>query len=642
VQRAFEVVQGLGLWRESPNANPIPAASPRESIIATVAAAKKVPPEGLVAYGAVAMPGNRVQLPCYGPDGLKCSTLTFGTNDKGLLAKDHPAGLFFPHNEGGVILPKPGETWILVEGPKDSAALFCSGYKTCGLNTAHLNAKFASLFTGVNCVVVPDHDEPGTKGAQSTAAALVGVAASVRIAEWPANLADGADVRDVLQLEGGCEIVARAIAEAKAALNAQREQQIVCLERITTKELLENSPKPVWLIKQVFVEQQPGGILGTFKALKTSIAADAKISLATGTPFMGHFEVPSARRVGGISGESGPHSLSLLAKRICAARGIDPYTELDNLIWSTEIPNLTKGIDLERLRKFIKDDALEVCFFDPMYLLLAGAAKDASNMFAMGDVLANLSQVGKDTGCSLIMVHHTSRGASRLRGYDPPELGDSAFSGTAEYLRQWMCLGRRSQYAPDSGHHELWLSIGGSAGQSGLYAVDVDEGHLGEDFEGRVWNVAVMRPDEAREGQKTAAEQAKATRQEEQLASDKSIVLRAFARFPNGETKNTAADGAGISKGRFSVAVAELVNEGELEQIKIKKGKRAEDGFILASSELVGLGRTSYPDKVESGQTTKYPDKQPYRGCPGPTRSSPTSDSLIENEKLSGQTEGNE
>ncbi len=395
-----------------------------------------------------------------------------------------------------------------------------------------------------------------------------------------------------------------------------REQRITTLERITTRDLLQNSPRPTWIIEHVFVDQQPAGILGSFKTLKTSLAADAVISLATATPFLGHFAVPRALRVGAVSGESGRHTLSLLVRRIAEARGIDPFT-LDNLIWSTEIPNLTKAIDLERLRKFIVDDALEACSLDPQYLLLAGAAKDAANAYAMGDVLRGLTQVGADTRCTFLLVHHTSRGASRARGFDPPELGDSAFAGTAEYLRQWVCLGRRSAYQPDSGRHELWVSIGGSAGQSGLYAVDVDEGRLGVDFEGRVWQVQVMRPDEAREERATAEERAKAATAAERLARDTEAVMRAFARFPEGETKTAARAATTLSGSRFNAAVAALVNNGELIQVRVRKHTRPETGFILADFDGARTARTGVP----GSQSVRAPGgggrtAAPIGGCP--------------------------
>jgi Bifunctional DNA primase/polymerase, N-terminal/AAA domain len=367
---------------------------------------------------------------------------------------------------------------------------------------------------------------------------------------------------------------------------AAREQQITRLERISTLDLLQNSPRPDWLVEHVLVDQQPAGILGSFKTLKTSIAGDLVISLATATPFLGHFVVPQARRVGAVSGESGRHTLSLLVQRIAKARDVDPYHDLQNLVWSTEIPNLTKGIDLERLRRFILDDALQVCSLDPQYLLLAGAARDAGNAYVMGELLAGLSQVGRDTGCTFVLVHHTSRGSSRARGFEPPELGDSAFAGTAEYLRQWICLGRRSHYEADSGRHELWVSVGGSAGQSGLYALDVQEGRLGADFKGRVWDVAIMRPDEAREGQVAATETAKQVKVDETVERDKMAILAAVEACPDRQgTRTEIRDRCGRNSRGFNFAFAALLRDRELVEFTTTKpstGKRLWQTYKLA------------------------------------------------------------
>jgi AAA domain len=49
-----------------------------------------------------------------------------------------------------------------------------------------------------------------------------------------------------------------------------------------------------YLIPGILAAGQPGGIFGAFKTLKTSITADLLISLASGTPFLGHFAVPGA------------------------------------------------------------------------------------------------------------------------------------------------------------------------------------------------------------------------------------------------------------------------------------------------------------------------------------------------------------
>ena len=95
------------------------------------------------------MTPNSLTLPAYGPDGTQCTHFRLKADgSKGLFSKDRPAGLFFPHKNDKVRLPAAGETWLLVEGPKDAAALHGLRYLACGLNTCRLAAKFARLFAG--------------------------------------------------------------------------------------------------------------------------------------------------------------------------------------------------------------------------------------------------------------------------------------------------------------------------------------------------------------------------------------------------------------------------------------------------------------------------------------------------------------
>ena len=134
-----------------------------------------------------------------------------------MFASGKKAGLFFPHEGDEVRLPRPGETWHLVEGCKDAAALQGLGLLACGENTCRLAAKFARLFQGVKIILVPDRDAAGEEGARHFARVLRGVASSVRVAVLPAEFksSDGEDVRDVLRRSGGRELVLQAIADAQ-------------------------------------------------------------------------------------------------------------------------------------------------------------------------------------------------------------------------------------------------------------------------------------------------------------------------------------------------------------------------------------------------------------------------------------------
>lgn len=236
--QAKNLLVELGLFKPGPEGNgqPVPA-----DPIETIARQKGVTAESLRAFGAKVISPTTIHLPCYGPDGKPCTRFSISSKtgtqaNKGLFAKGKPAGLFFPHVDGQVRLPKLGEVWHLVEGVKDAAALHGLGLLACGLNTCRLAAKFARLFGGVEIVLVPDRDHAGEEGSQFSARVLRGAAKSVRIAVLPAEFkeSDGEDVRDVLRRPGGRDLVLQAIADAQPPEGWQRPDEAASAERPAT------------------------------------------------------------------------------------------------------------------------------------------------------------------------------------------------------------------------------------------------------------------------------------------------------------------------------------------------------------------------------------------------------------------------
>jgi putative DNA primase/helicase len=98
-------------------------------------------------------------------------------------------------------LPKllNAETVYLPEGEKDVHTLETWGLvASCnpgGSGNSHLYAGWADYFRGRHIVILPDNDAPGCKHAAAVAAALLSIAASVRIVELPGLPAKG-DVTD--------------------------------------------------------------------------------------------------------------------------------------------------------------------------------------------------------------------------------------------------------------------------------------------------------------------------------------------------------------------------------------------------------------------------------------------------------------
>jgi len=226
-EQAKSLMVELGLFNPTINGNGHSAAVSQQPAdpIRTIAQQKGVSPESLVAFGATAITPYTVRLPAYGPDGKQCTHFDLSVRGgKGMFASGKPAGLFFPHEAGNVRLPQAGETWHLVEGPKDAAALQGLGLLACGLNTCRLAAKFARLLKGVDVVLIPDRDAAGEEGSQHSAKVLRGLAQSTCTAVLPAEFKEsgGEDVRDILRRPGGREMVMQAIADAQATKNQEK------------------------------------------------------------------------------------------------------------------------------------------------------------------------------------------------------------------------------------------------------------------------------------------------------------------------------------------------------------------------------------------------------------------------------------
>jgi len=197
---------------------------PAVDIIAAVCRAKRMPREAFEQFGATADKRNRrdvARVPVYDGSGDRHSSFDMLPTSKGLFSRGKgSSGMFFPGQ-----LPQPSETWHLVEGVKDAAALVGLAFNAAGLPTSFMADKYAGLFRGVDVVLVPDLDTAGQLGAQKSGGNLQGIAASVRVARLPGELlkSNGDDVRDVLARDNGEQMVRDAIAAAEPWLPREGE-----------------------------------------------------------------------------------------------------------------------------------------------------------------------------------------------------------------------------------------------------------------------------------------------------------------------------------------------------------------------------------------------------------------------------------
>jgi hypothetical protein len=112
----------------------------------------------------------------------------------------------------------------------------------------------------------------------------------------------------------------------------------------------------------------------------------------------------------------------------------------------------------------------------------------------------------------------------------------------------------------------LWLNIGGSAGHSALWAVDIDEGVSGMP---RCWKVQLSTPHQAR-----AEKGARSIRQR---------LLDAARQFPNGETKTVIFETAKLKSDHATRNVFDaLVNEQLLVLCQVRKNGTHHGGYRLS------------------------------------------------------------
>jgi replicative DNA helicase len=350
--------------------------------------------------------------------------------------------------------------------------------------------------------------------------------------------------------------------------------------------------RPRWLVTRLLAARQPAFAGGPSKSLKTSILIDLAVSLGSGTAFLGEFSVPGRVRVGVLSGESGAFTLQETARRICAARGTDP-SDLD-VLWGFRLPQLANPAHVECLAAALRENKVEVLILDPVYLaLLAGDLKglQASNFMETGPLLMSVAQACLDAGATPILVHHTRKNLTNP--FEPIELNDLAFSGCAEFARQWLLINRREKFDPDGGGlHQLWMGVGGSTGQCGLWAVDVTEGQLEEDFTGRRWEVMVTKGGEARDKAKKDKQERKDKEEDGALLA---VVDRLDPERTKGVGKTRLRENLGWSGDKVGKVLARLLRECILVECDVAVPSGKEGTRKVAGVKRSGLGPVEPP-----------------------------------------------
>jgi len=204
-----------------------------------------------------------------------------------------------------------------------------------------------------------------------------------------------------------------------------------------------------WLTDRIWLRETTGMIVGPPKLGKSWLALDLGISLTTGTPFLGTFDIPMVGPVVYIAKEDPDYLLHDRITKILGAKGLGGHVQRDGNI----IKIFNPGIDarppmfLDMSRSFyfdlgpadrlmfwlddIKEEYGEVSMviFDPILRMIAGVDE-----FKASDVSSSIfrvtEKIQQETGAACTLIHHTPKSGGGAYG----SVAFRAFSENSHYL----------------------------------------------------------------------------------------------------------------------------------------------------------------------------------------------------------------
>jgi len=335
-------------------------------------------------------------------------------------------------------------------------------------------------------------------------------------------------------------------------------------EFMDVKDLINTPIKYEWIVEGLFAASQPTAIGGLQKSLKTGCICDLVASLATGTPFLGHFPVPKPFRVAYILAE-GP--LAEIRSRFATICNTRPEIEPGYANISGFKIKLSSEEELARMGHYCEKNNIEVVIIDPLYLtLLAGSTTDPASVYAMGDILATIGTWAEKAGITPILCHHFRIGCNPTS----LDLGNFTYTGLQQFARQSFLIGRTEEWSAPNDNHMIFSHHGFARG--GYYNLHVDEGEVTIDDDGKITHIKPWRT-LVQAASKTHAKKTSATEARHEDKIIQFLSLEADENRENWHSKNKISQGTGVKTISLTSRLEALRDVGKIEVSDAKPPK---------------------------------------------------------------------
>lgn len=229
-----------------------------------------------------------------------------------------------------------------------------------------------------------------------------------------------------------------------------------------------------WLIEDMWADGAVGIVGGEPKSCKSFLALDMAVSVAAGTPCLGHYRIARTGRVLLYAAEDALHVVRLRLDGIARTASV-PLENLDVQVITAPTLRLDQETDRTRLAQTVKQLKPVLLVLDP-FVRLHRIDENVSSEVA--PLLAYLRELQRQYGVSVCVVHHAKKGAAKARAGQALR-GSSEFHAWGDsnlYLRRTgdqLLLSIEQRAAPSIGG--ITVALSGTSDTLALRVVDRPE-----------------------------------------------------------------------------------------------------------------------------------------------------------------------
>lgn len=248
---------------------------------------------------------------------------------------------------------------------------------------------------------------------------------------------------------------------------ADNDSPSIRLRRWSAEEMDAADLTLRWIVRGLLTEHTHGMVAGELKTFKTHLSVLLTVSIASGKPFLGHFEIDQPGPVVVYVGEGGRIPYTRLLKRACHAAGVHLADLPIHVVF--DVAPVTSDLFRESLDADLAEVKPVLVLLDPWYAY-HGANTDPKNLHEEGGLLAGLATRVAASGANLLLVNHfnqTGAGSGLKR---------ITMAGGGEWCDSWLLITHRVDPAVDKGEFRLGLDVGSRQWGGSTWELDVHTG----------------------------------------------------------------------------------------------------------------------------------------------------------------------